>query len=79
MRLLLIISQIIIGIPKSAVTLFIGNFIAIPGSCESISLKSKILAPAKIVAGIKTKWFDVLNIIRTICGIIIPIKPIGPQ
>ena len=75
----LTIIKITMGIPKRAVTEFIGKVVLYPGIREIISLNNIIIEPIRIEPGIKKLWFVVLNIIRVKWGTAIPINPIGPQ
>ena len=68
----------IIGAPNSAVTALIGSVPGSPGSWEIRSHTSIIIDPQQMEPNNTIRWFDVLNMPLAMCGVVIPIKAIGP-
>ena len=70
--------QTITGAPNRAVTALIGSVACVPGSCEIKSQSNRVMAPQSIAPGSITRWLGVRNNPRAMCGMVIPIKAMGP-
>ena len=66
------------GAPKNAVTTPIGTSVGLRTLLPIVSQASRKNPPAKALIGIKTMLLEVFSIMRSVCGMISPTKPIMP-